>query len=160
MIRHALVPALAFVAACAPPPPAPPPPPPPPPAVAATAPETVAWRAVFHLSDPGRPANLRGLQNVSNGIKAILAQGDAPIQFVLVVHGPALGWFRRGEPDNLAEPLAQLLATGRVELRVCARTLEDNHWTLADILPGAKAVPSGTAEVIRLQGQGFAYFKP
>ncbi len=77
-----------------------------------------------------------------------------------MVHGPALGWFRRAEPDGLAEPVAQLLATGRVELRVCARTLEENHWTLADIVPGAAAVPSGTVEVIRLQREGFAYFKP
>jgi intracellular sulfur oxidation DsrE/DsrF family protein len=157
MSRGALLAALVLVAGCAPPPA---PAPPPPPAVAATAPEPPAWRAVFHLSDPGRSANLRGLSNAINGIKAILAQGDAPIQIVLVVHGPALGWFRRAEPDNLAEPLAQLLATGRAELRVCARTLEENHWTLADILPGAKAVPSGTAEVILLQRQGLAYFKP
>lgn len=116
-----------------------------------------AWRAVFHLSDPGRPTNARGLQNALNAVKAL---GDAPIRFVLVVHGPALGWFRKAEPDNLAEPLAQLLATGHVQFEVCERTLEEHHWKLADILPGAEGVPIGTVEVLRLEGLGFAYFKP
>jgi intracellular sulfur oxidation DsrE/DsrF family protein len=93
-------------------------------------------------------------------VNALKAVGDEPARFVLVAHGQALVWFRRAEPDNLAEPLAALLATGKVELRVCARTLEENHWKLSDILPGAAAVPSGTLEVIRLQRDGFAYFKP
>jgi intracellular sulfur oxidation DsrE/DsrF family protein len=74
----------------------------------------------------------------------------------VVVHSQALAWFRRAEPDNLAEPLAALLATGKVELRVCARTLEENHWNLSDILPGASTVPSGTVEFLRLQRDGFA----
>jgi len=93
-------------------------------------------------------------------LNALDALGDEPAHFVIVVHGQALAWFRRAEPDNLAEPLAALLATGKVELRVCARTLAENHWRLSDILPGASVVPSGTLEVIRLQREGFAYFKP
>jgi intracellular sulfur oxidation DsrE/DsrF family protein len=93
-------------------------------------------------------------------INALKALGDEPARFVLVVHGQALAWFRRAEPDNLAGPLAELLATGKVELRVCSRTLEENHWRLSDILPGAATVPSGTLEVIRLQREGFVYFKP
>jgi uncharacterized protein len=159
MSARATLAALALLAgACAAPPPplAPPPPPPPPP----SAPSPVPWRAVVHLSDPGRPANARGLANAMAGIEALAAQGEGPLHVVLVVHGPALGWFRRAEPDNLGEPLARLLAKGHVELRVCARTLADNHWALPDILPGAAVVPSGTVEVIHLQREGFAYFKP
>ena len=120
-------------------------------------PAAAELRAVVHLSDPSRPANARGLQNVANGLKAL---GDEPARFVLVVHGQALGWFRRGEPENLGGPLAALLATGKVELRVCAKTLEENHWVLSDLVPGAVVVPSGTIEVLRLQQQGFLYFRP
>lgn len=90
-----LLPTLALLAAaCAPPPPLPPPPPPPPPAAPSSTPARAAepdpteWRAVFHLADPGRPANARGLQSAMNAIKAL---GDAKIHFVIVVHGPALG---------------------------------------------------------------------
>ncbi len=43
---------------------------------------------------------------------------------------------------------------------MCARSLDEYHWKIGDILPGARSVPSGTVEVIRLQREGFAYFKP
>jgi hypothetical protein len=160
--------ATAACAASAPPAPAPHPGPipvgvaatPPPPPRAATPAhggDTAVVRAVFHFSDPARPANLRGLENAKRALEAL---GSTPARFVLVVHGQALSWFRKAEKDNVAPQLAALLATGKVELRVCARTLEENHWQLADILPGAASVPSGSAEVLKLEREGFAYFKP
>jgi intracellular sulfur oxidation DsrE/DsrF family protein len=133
------------------------PPPPPPPAAVPAAEPSGPLRAVFHLSEPGRAPSARGLTNALNALKAL---GDEPARFVLVVHGPAVEWLRRGEPENLGAPLAALLATGKVELRVCGKTLEENHWQLGDLLPGAAVVPSGTLEVLRLQRAGYAYFRP
>ncbi|MFT3764868.1 MAG: DsrE family protein [Minicystis sp.] len=174
-MRSALASIALFAAACsAPLPPSPPPHPSPipvgvpaSPVLAAPSPPHApapsradasgAVRAVFHFSDPARPANLRGLENAR---RALAALGSTPAHLVLVVHGQALGWFRKAEKDNLAEPLAALLATGKVELRVCARTLEENHWQLSDILKGAASVPSGSAEVLKLERDGYAYFKP
>lgn len=169
MTRRALVVLGIFAAACAPPAPPSPPPHPspipvgvpatPPPHAAAppAAPANGTLRAVFHFSDPARPATVRGLENAK---RALAALGSTPARFVLVVHGQGLNWFRKGEPDNVAAPLAELLATGKVELRVCARTLEENHWKVTDLLPGAVSVPSGSAEVLKLQRDGFVYFKP
>ncbi|APR83009.1 Hypothetical protein A7982_08358 [Minicystis rosea] len=172
-MRIALVFLTTSLAACASfAPPAPPPhpspipvgaPATPPPATAAQAPApprgdaSGAVRAVFHFSDPARPSNVRGLENAK---RALAALGSTPARFVIVVHGQALNWFRKGEQENLAAPLAALLATGKVELHVCARTLEENHWHISDILPGATTVPSGSAEVLKLERDGFVYFKP
>lgn len=144
-------------------PPAPPPTPmspAPPLAPTHTVPPSVAGgplRAVFHLSDPSRSAVARGLVNAQNALRAL---DKEPARFVLVVHGQAMQWLRRGEPENLGPQVAALLATGKVEVRVCQKTLEENHWQLADMVPGASVVPSGTVEVLRLQREGYAYFHP
>jgi intracellular sulfur oxidation DsrE/DsrF family protein len=164
-MRGLLVPLALALSACAPAPvpapvapaPAPVPAAPPPAPVPVPAAPDATLRAVFHLSDPNRAANLRGLENVRRALDAL---GAAPARIVLVVHGQAVGWLRRGEPDNLAAPVAALLATGKVELRVCARTLEEFHWQAAELVAGAAVVPSGTLEVLRLEREGFVYFKP
>lgn len=114
-------------------------------------------RAVFHLSDPSRAVTLRGLTNARNALRAL---GSEDARFVLVVHGQALAWLRRDEPENLTREAAELIATGKVELRVCAKTLEEHRWQLGDMVPGAQAVPSGTLEVLRLEGAGYRYFRP
>jgi intracellular sulfur oxidation DsrE/DsrF family protein len=79
---------------------------------------------------------------------------------VVVVHGPALQWFRRAEPHHLGDVLAHALATGHVHWRVCAVTLDEHHWRAEDLLPGASIVPSGSLEVLRLQSEGHVYFAP
>lgn len=160
-MRVRLVALALALAACAPAPvpasaPAPVPAPAAPAPSAAPTPDPTL-RAVFHLSDPGRATNLRGLENVRRALEAL---GPMPARIVLVVHGQALGWLRRGEADNLTAPVAALLATGKVELRVCARTLEEFHWQAAELVAGATVVPSGTLEVLRLEHEGFVYFKP
>ncbi len=114
-------------------------------------------RAVFHFADGARDAVMRGLQNAQNGVHAL---GNEPARFVIVVHGPALRWFRRQERANVGPQLAALLDTRRVEWRVCRVTLEQNGWSESDLLPAATVVASGTLEILRLQQQGFAYFRP
>lgn len=158
--RRVTVLAIAIAPACAPAPPAAPTLPAATPASApAPAPPatTGPLRAVFHLSDPSRAAVARGLTNAQNALKAL---GDEPAHFVLVVHGQAMQWLRRGEPENLGPQVAALLATGKVELRVCKKTLEENHWQPEDMVPGAAVVGSGTVEVLRLQREGYVYFHP
>lgn len=158
MIRPAaLALLLATAPACAPAAPAPPPASPPPPAPAATTLPAGPLRAVFHLSDPGRAANARGLVNALNAIHAL---GDERARFVIVVHGHAMDWLRRAEPENLGPQVAALLATGMVEVHVCQKTLDENRWQLGDLVPGVSAVASGTLEVLRLQREGYAYFHP
>jgi hypothetical protein len=142
--------AIATASACAPAPP-------PPPAAAQPVAAAGPLRAVFHLSDPSRSMMSRGLTNAQNALKAL---GDEPARFVLVVHGQALLWLRRGEPENLGPQVAALLATGKVDLRICKKTLEENHWRLDDMVPGVSVVDSGTLEVLRLQREGYAYFQP
>jgi intracellular sulfur oxidation DsrE/DsrF family protein len=143
-----LLAAALFLAACAPPP-APPLTPP--------APAPQMLRAVFHFSDPSRAVTLRGLHNARNALRAL---GSEDARFVLVVHGQALAWLRRDEPENLAREATELIATGKVQIRACAKTMEENRWQLGDMVPGVTAVPSGTLEVLRLESEGYRYFRP
>jgi hypothetical protein len=48
-----------------------------------------------------------------------------------------------------------------VEFRVCHNTLESRHIDPANVVAEAKVVPSGVAEIVRLQArEGFVYLKP
>lgn len=119
--------------------------------------DTASLRAVFHMSEPSRAAVSRGLSNAQNALAAL---GDENARFVLVVHGQAMQWLRRDQAENLGAQIGALLATGKVDLRVCQKTLDEHHWRLEDLVPGATAVPSGTLEVLRLQRAGYVYFHP
>jgi intracellular sulfur oxidation DsrE/DsrF family protein len=116
-----------------------------------------ALRAVFHFGDPEHDPNFRGLQNAINAVRAA---GASPPSIIVVVHGPALRWFRSPEPQHVGELLASALATGHVSWRVCRVTLEEHRWRAEDLLPGATIVPSGSLEVLRLQHEGYVYFAP
>jgi uncharacterized protein len=48
-----------------------------------------------------------------------------------------------------------------VEFRVCNFTLQTRKLDKAKVLPEAKIVPSGVAEIARLQArEGYAYIRP
>ena len=55
----------------------------------------------------------------------------------------------------------QDLASKGVEFRVCAFTLQSRNIDPKQVIEEAKLVPSGVAEVSRLQArEGFVYLKP
>lgn len=146
------------------PPPSPPSPPAAqaPPAVATSSAHPAVLRAVVHLSEGARGTSVRGLQNVLNALQALARERgeQEPAELVIVVHGQAVQWLRRGEPENLGPQVAAVLATGKVAIRVCQKSLDENHWRLEDLVPGPTVVPSGTLEVLRLEQQGYVYFRP
>lgn len=113
--------------------------------------------AVFHLGAGTRADAVRGLTNMRNALAAL---GGEAAEFVLVVHGSMLAFFVRNGEDPVRDELAEVLATGRVTWRACARTMAEHGWSASDLLPGGTPVPSGTLEVLRLQQRGYAYFRP
>lgn len=116
-----------------------------------------AERYVYHVSDSDNAAV--ALLNVRFHLDA------APkARFVVVTHNEGVDFLLREAKDDAGAPfaprIAELAARG-VEFRVCQNTLKLRDIPPSRLVALAKLVPSGIAEVGRLQTEeGFAYLKP
>jgi hypothetical protein len=85
-------------------------------------------------------------------------------KIVFVTHGAGIDFLLEDAKDKNGNPYdvtVQELAARRVEFRVCNNTLVGRKIDKSKVLPEATVVPSGVAEVSRLQFQeGFVYIKP
>jgi uncharacterized protein len=99
------------------------------------------------------------LANVRNHINAV---GRGNIELVVVDHGDGLSLLSDAETDpTLAQKIDNLRGEG-VRFLICANTLQSKNITL-DQLYGATdedVVPSGVAEIAKLEQQGFVYVHP
>lgn len=114
-------------------------------------------KVVYHFSDSANA--MAGLRNIRNH----LDQNPAA-RIVAVSHGPGIDFLLDGAQDKNGNPydiVVQELAARKVEFRVCNNTLVARRIERSKVLPEAIIVPSGVAEIARLQSQeGFAYLKP
>jgi intracellular sulfur oxidation DsrE/DsrF family protein len=128
--------------------------------VPAMAQEMPRQKVVYHNNGSSEPDYYKHfLANVRNHINAV---GRDNIELVVVGHGNGLQLLSDAETDPaLAEKIDALRADG-VRFLICANTLRSRNITL-DELYGAKdedVVPSGVAEIARLEQEGFAYLHP
>ena len=117
-----------------------------------------AVKVVYHLSE-GVPQASRALGNIRNHLAA-----DPSAKIVVVTHGPGIDFLLDGvqnaQGQSFAAPVAELAGRG-VEFRVCNNTLAARGLTKDKVMMEAKVVPSGVAEVARLQAkEGFVYLRP
>lgn len=116
-----------------------------------------AERYVYHVSNSDNAAV--ALLNVRFHLDA------APrARFVVVTHNEGVDFLLRDAKDDTGAPfaprIAELAARG-VEFRVCQNTLKLRDIAPSQVVALAQLVPSGIAEVGRLQTEeGFAYLKP
>lgn len=123
-----------------------------------TAPAADPVRAVYHVSE-GNDQALRGLRNIANHLNA-----DPTAKIVVVALGRGVDFLIDGATDANGSPfdatVAGLTARG-VQFRVCANTLRALDIPTALVNPEAVVVPSGVAEIARLQArEGHAYLRP
>lgn len=126
----------------------------------ATANSTAAEReekVIYHISDSINASN--ALRNARNH----LAQSPKA-KIVFVTHGMGIDFLIDGATDKDGNPYdiaVQELAARHVEFRVCNNTLLGRKIDRSKMLSEISVVPSGVAEVSRLQIQeNFAYLKP
>ena len=114
-------------------------------------------KTVYHIND----STLAGvaMNNIKNQMSA-----DPDAKIVVVAHGKGIDFLldgaadKNGNPYNIAEE--ELMAKG-VEFRVCNNTLISRKIDPKTVIPGAKIVPSGVAELAKLQAkEGYVYIKP
>lgn len=114
-------------------------------------------RVVYHLNDSREAAT--ALRNLSNHLEA---SPDARI--VVVAHNAGVEFLLDGARDGEGRPyrvaVGELKARG-VDFRVCGNTLARRGIDPLKLIPEATLVPSGVAEIARLQArEGFRYVKP
>lgn len=115
-------------------------------------------KVVYHLSD-GIPQATRAIGNIRNHLAA-----DPAAKIVVVTHGAGIDFLLDGATNAQQQPLAGSisdLANKGVEFRVCNNTLVSRNISADKVVMEAKVVPSGVAEVARLQAkEGFVYLRP
>jgi intracellular sulfur oxidation DsrE/DsrF family protein len=115
-------------------------------------------KVVYHVNESGEQA-ANALRNIRNHLTA-----DPKAKIVVVAHAGGVNFLLNGAKDKNGNPydaIVQELGPKGVDFKVCAFTLQRNNIDPKNVLEEAKLVPSGVAEVARLQAQeGFVYLKP
>lgn len=114
-------------------------------------------RVVYHINN--NKDVLSALRNVTQHLEA-----SPKARVVVVAHNNGVEFLLDGAKDATGvvyeNEVAKLNARG-VDFRVCKNTLVRRKIDLAKVIPEADLVPSGIAEISRLQAvEGYAYVKP
>jgi len=115
-------------------------------------------KVVYHMNE-GIEHAPQALRNVRNHLNA-----DPKARIVVVSHAAGINFLLRDAKDANGNPFqvtVQDLVSKGVEFRACEYTLKSRNIDPKNVIEEAKLVPSGVAEVARLQAQeGFVYLKP
>jgi intracellular sulfur oxidation DsrE/DsrF family protein len=115
-------------------------------------------KVVYHMNEDVDHAT-QALRNVRNHLSV-----DPKAKIVMVSHAAGINFLMKDAKDkngNSFEVTVQELVSKGVEFRVCEITLKSRNIDKSKLIDDVKYVPSGVAEVSRLQVQdGYAYLKP
>ena len=127
-------------------------------AISASAVASEPIKVVYHMSE-GVPQASRAINNIRNHLAA-----DPTAKIVVVTHGLGIDFLLEGATNQMEQPFAGAIGelAGRgVEFRVCNNTLVSRKLDASKVAMEAKIVPSGVAEVAKLQAkEGFVYLRP
>ena len=127
--------------------------------LAASAGVMAADKVLVHINEGTDKAPV-----VLNNVKNLLNAMPKDTKVVIVGHGKGIDFMLDGAKDSKGNPFEvtmQTLKDRGVEFRACANTFRSRNLDTKTLSPEATIVPSGVAEVARLQlKEGFAYLKP
>ena len=114
-------------------------------------------KTIYHVNDSKEATT--AMRNINNHLSA-----DPSAKITVVTHGKGIDFLLEGAADDKGNPynirVEELQAKG-VDFRVCNNTLVGRKIDAKTVLPGAKIVPSGVAELGKLQtSEGYVYIKP
>ena len=112
----------------------------------------------YHISDAKVQA-VQALRNIRNHLDT-----DPSAKVTVVSHGAGVDFLLEGAKDSKGREFSGMVGelSGKgVQFRVCNNTLVTRNIDPSKVVMEAKIVPSGVAEVARLQAkEGFVYLKP
>jgi intracellular sulfur oxidation DsrE/DsrF family protein len=111
-------------------------------------------RMVIQVSESEPRVWNLALNNARNAQKEV---GAANIEIEIVAFGPGLAMLR---DDSLtANRVLEALAAG-VRFVACRNTMQAQHLTEAEMIPGIGYAQAGVIEIVKRQMEGFAYLRP
>jgi intracellular sulfur oxidation DsrE/DsrF family protein len=115
-------------------------------------------KVVYHVNDTGAQA-VNALRNIGNHLEV-----NPKAKIVVVTHAQGVDFLMEGAKDRGGNPynirVEELKAKG-IQFQVCEITLRNRKMTRSQFIPEATFVPSGVAEITRLQQrEGYAYLRP
>ncbi len=120
-------------------------------------------KVVYHINYPGGDGGKKyygALRNIQNHINAV---GKENLDVKVVMHGNGVGLLKLAATDLKLQGNVSNLKTQNVAFNVCANTLTgrkiDKDKELFEVFD-EDIVPSGVAELSRLQQMGYTYVKP
>ena len=120
--------------------------------------ETGAVKVVYHINE-GLGQATNGLRNIRNHLAA-----DPGARITVVTHAAGINFLLEGAKDENGNPYdatVQDLVTQGVDFRVCNFTLLSRKIDRSKVIPEASIVPSGVAEIARLQArESYVYLRP
>lgn len=120
-------------------------------------------KVVYHINYPGGPDDKKyrgALRNIQNHINAVGAEN---MEIKVVMHGNGLGLLMSAKENQKVQSAVTSLKAQNVEMHVCANTLKGRKISYENDLFEVfedDIVPSGVAELSRLQQMGYTYIKP
>jgi uncharacterized protein len=115
-------------------------------------------KVVYHMNEDVDRAP-QALRNVRNHLSV-----DPKAKIVFVSHAAGINFLMKDAKDKNGNPFdvtVQDLKSKGVDFRVCEITLKSRNIDKSKLIDDVSYVPSGVAEVSRLQVQeGYAYLKP
>jgi intracellular sulfur oxidation DsrE/DsrF family protein len=115
-------------------------------------------KVVYHLSSGLEQAG-DGLRNIRNHLEV-----NPKARIVVVAHAAGVDYLMKGKKDkngNPYETIVEQLENEGVRFEVCEITLRSRNLKREQFIEQATFVPSGVAEIARLQQrEGYAYLRP
>ncbi|SFR14157.1 DsrE family protein [Poseidonocella sedimentorum] len=120
-------------------------------------------KVVYHINYTGGEesrAYKGAMRNIQNHINAVGAEN---LEVKVVLHGNGLGLLMSAKQDEQLQTAVASLKGQAVGFAVCNNTLKGRDIDYSDDLYDVweeDIVPSGVAELSKLQQEGFTYIKP
>ncbi len=83
--------------------------------------------------------------------------GAANVDIEIVAYGPGIGMLKLESPTGAR--IADAIK-GNVKVLACENTMRGQKLTRDDMLSGISYVPAGVTEIMKRQGEGWAYLRP
>ncbi|MGR3427524.1 MAG: DsrE family protein [Sagittula sp.] len=120
-------------------------------------------KVVYHINEDGGEDSkgyMGAMRNIQNHINAV---GAGNLEVVVVMRGNGVGLVMNAKKDDRLQTAIGSLKSQNVAFHVCNNTLEGRNINYGDDLYDVweeDIVPSGVAELSRLQAMGYTYIKP
>jgi intracellular sulfur oxidation DsrE/DsrF family protein len=113
------------------------------------------YRVLFHLNE----SSACKVEGVLGNVEHLLDElGQEGLAVEVVAHGDGIAALRQAANPH-ADAIARLAGRG-VRFAACQNTMKRQGLEASDLLRVAEMVPSGVAELVRRQAEGWAYVRP